>query len=101
MLSLCGVEDEEVRETERRWGEVLSRRARARAEAVVSGEGGSPKMKNLMKATMRITTESWPRRKPSVKERLEGLANRIWQRGEERTMIVVVVEKAEMHLEWC
>lgn len=48
----------------------LSRRARARAEAVVSGEGGSPKMKNLMKAIMRITTESWPRRK-EVNESLE------------------------------
>lgn len=70
LLSLCGVEDEEVREIERRWVVVLFWRARVRAEAVVSGEGGSPKMKNLMKAPMRITTESWPRRKPSVKDRL-------------------------------
>ena len=45
---------------------VLSRlwRASARVEAVVSGEGGSPKMKNLMKAPMKITTDSWPSRKP-------------------------------------
>lgn len=56
-------------------------------------------MKNLMKAPMRITTESWPRRKPSVKERLENLASQLWQRGEDHTKIVVVLEKAEMHLE--
>lgn len=55
---------------ERRWPEVLFWRARVRAEAVVSGEGGSPKIKNLMKAPIRITTESWPRRNPSVKDRL-------------------------------
>ena len=47
-----------------------SRRARARADAVVSGEGGSPKMKNLMKQPIRMTTESWPSRKPCVNERL-------------------------------
>ncbi len=45
-------------------------RARALVRAVVSGEGGSPKMKNLMKAPMRITTDSWPRRKPSVNDNL-------------------------------
>ena len=62
---LCGVEEEEeARETER------PRRARARAEAVVSGEGGSPKMKNLMKQPIKMTTDSWPRRKPCVNERL-------------------------------
>ena len=38
-----------------------------------SGEGGSPKMKNLMKAPMRITTESWPRRRPWVKDSLKGV----------------------------
>ena len=53
-----------MKETER------PRRARARAEAVVSGEGGSPKMKNLMKHPIKMTTESWPRRKPCVNERL-------------------------------
>ena len=60
---------DDVRETER----LRSRRARARAraEAVVSGEGGSPKMKNLMKQPIRMTTESWPRRKPWVNERLD------------------------------
>ena len=31
----------------------------------------SPKMKNLMKAPMRRTTDSWPRRKPCVKDRLD------------------------------
>ena len=45
-------------------------RARALVNAVVSGEGGSPKIKNLMKAPMRITTDSWPRRKPSVNDSL-------------------------------
>lgn len=55
-----------MREMER----LRSRRARARAEAVVSGEGGSPKMKNLMKQPINMTTESWPRRNPCVKERL-------------------------------
>jgi len=33
-------------------------------------EGASPKMKNLMKAPRRRTMESWPRRKPWLKERL-------------------------------
>jgi hypothetical protein len=42
----------------------------ARRAAVTSGEGGSPKMKNFMKAPIRITMESWPRRRPCVKERL-------------------------------
>ena len=55
---------------ERVCSELLSRRARARAEAVVSGEGGSPNMKNLMKAPIRITTDNWPRRNPSVKDSL-------------------------------
>jgi hypothetical protein len=43
---------------------VRERRSVARNEAVTSAEGGSPKMKNLMKAPMRITIESWPRRRP-------------------------------------
>ena len=46
------------------------RKAWARLAAMVSGEGGSPKMKNLMKAPMRITMEIWPRRKPDMKESL-------------------------------
>lgn len=75
LLASCFLKDgdaEEIMEKERR-GLVLEgllRRARARLEEVVSAEGGSPKMKNLMKAPMRITTESWPRRKPSVNESL-------------------------------
>lgn len=45
------------------------------------GGGASPKMKNLIKAPMRRTTESWPRRKPWVKDSLRhrewfGLRNR-------------------------
>ena len=56
-----------MRETER----LRSRRARARAEAVVSGEGGSPNIKNLMKQPIKITTESCPSRKPCVNERLD------------------------------
>lgn len=58
---------------DRLWARVRERRSVARRAAVISGEGGSPKMKNLMKAPRRITTESWPRRRPCVKERLEGL----------------------------
>ena len=54
LFNLWGVEEDEVREMER----LRSRRARARAEAVVSGDGGSPKMKNLMKQPIRMTTES-------------------------------------------
>lgn len=34
------------------------------------GGGASPKMKNLMKAPMRRTTDSWPSKNPCVKERL-------------------------------
>ena len=70
VFNLWGVDEDEVKETERRCPDVLSRCARAREEAVVSGDGGSPKIKNLIKAPIRITTDSWPRRNPSVKERL-------------------------------
>ena len=56
-----------MREIER----LCFRRARARAEAVVSGVGGSPKMKNLIKAPMRMTTDSCPRRNPSVNDKLQ------------------------------
>lgn len=70
-------ECEETREgrrvrRERLWARVRERRSVARAEATTSGLGGSPKMKNLMKAPMRRTMESWPRRRPWVKERLLG-----------------------------
>src|SRR5690242_13176440 len=54
------------------WARVRERRSVARIEALTSGEGGSPKMKNLMKAAMRRTIESWPRMKPWVKESLGG-----------------------------
>lgn len=46
-------------------------RARARLAAVVSGDGGSPNMKNLMNTPMTMTTESWPRRNPSVNDTLK------------------------------
>lgn len=45
-------------------------RRRARFAAVVSGDGGSPKMKNFMNAPMRMTTDSWPSRNPSVNDNL-------------------------------
>lgn len=38
----------------------------------VSDTGASPKIKNLMNAPISTTTDSWPRRKPWVKERLDG-----------------------------
>lgn len=40
------------------------------AVADVEVEGASPKMKNLMKTPKRMTTESWPRRKPWVNDSL-------------------------------
>ncbi len=69
---------------ERLCARVRERRSVARRAAVTSGVGGSPKMKNLMKAPMRITTESWPRRRPWVKERLRELAG-LERRGGNRT----------------
>lgn len=42
-------------------------RSVARREAVISAEGGSPKMKNLMKAAIKRTIEIWPRMNPCVK----------------------------------
>lgn len=45
-------------------------RSVARIEATISGEGGSPKMKNLMKAASKSTTDSCPRMRPCVKDRL-------------------------------
>ena len=60
-----------------RWSEfwcarVRARRREERFRARSSSEGGSPKMKNLMKKNIRRAMESWPRRKPCVKERLRG-----------------------------
>ena len=54
----------------RLWARVRERRSVARREAVTSADGGSPKMKNFMKAPRRRTMESWPRRRPWVKESL-------------------------------
>jgi hypothetical protein len=64
-----GVEERRVRR-ERLCASVRERRSAARTAAVASGDGGSPNMKNLMNAPIRITMESWPRRRPWVKERL-------------------------------
>jgi hypothetical protein len=55
---------------ERLCANVRDRRSVARREAVTSADGGSPKMKNFMKAPRRRTMESWPRRRPWVKESL-------------------------------
>lgn len=54
--------------SERLCARVRERRSVARREAVTSAEGGSPKMKNFMKAPSSRTTESWPRSRPCVKE---------------------------------
>ena len=54
------------------WARVRARRRLLRCRARASAEGGSPKMKNLMKQKMSRAMESWPRRKPWVKERLAG-----------------------------
>lgn len=59
-----------IESKERLCASVRLLRSVARNAAVTSGEGGSPKMKNLMNAPMRITIESWPRRRPCVKESL-------------------------------
>jgi hypothetical protein len=72
-VSVFWVEDgvEVRRESrDRLWARVRERRSVARMEAVTSAEGGSPKMKNFMKAPRRRTMESWPRRRPWVKESL-------------------------------
>lgn len=55
---------------ERLCARVRERLSVARAAAVTSGDGGSPKMKNFMKAPRRITMDNWPRTKPCVKESL-------------------------------
>lgn len=65
----CRVLERRVRR-ERLCARVRERRSVALKAAVISGEGGSPKMKNLMKAPIKITMESWPRRRPCVKESL-------------------------------
>ena len=70
------VADAELIENERLCPEEMLSRASARFAAVVSAEGGSPKMKNLMNAPMSMTTDNWPSKKPSVKESLvEGHCN--------------------------
>jgi hypothetical protein len=52
--------------------EDLRRRAAARFDRPRDGGGGaSPKIKNWMKAPISRTTESWPTKRPWVKERLK------------------------------
>lgn len=71
-----------------RWGDVESRdeerrccwlflRALLDGDAVDSWEGISPKTKNLMKAPMRMTIDSWPSRKPWVNDRLSFCCERV------------------------
>ena len=77
------MEERRVRR-ERLCARVRDRRSVARRAEVMSAEGGSPNMKNLIKAPMRITMESWPRRKPCVKERLGvlvGWLRDVWLRN--------------------
>jgi hypothetical protein len=62
---------------ERLCARVRERRSVARREAVTSAEGGSPKMKNFMNAPRRRTMESWPMRRPWVKESL-GIVSLAW-----------------------
>lgn len=52
------------------WARVRARRSELRWRARSSADGGSPKMKNFMKKKIRRAMESWPRRKPWVKDRL-------------------------------
>jgi hypothetical protein len=53
---------------------VRARRSELRCRERSSALGGSPKMKNFMKKKIRRAMESWPRRKPWVKERLWGVS---------------------------
>lgn len=70
LFSLEEVKDDEVIERDRLRSRPRLVRARALLAAVVSGDGDSPNMKNLINAPMMITTDSWPRRKPSVNDNL-------------------------------
>jgi hypothetical protein len=65
------VELERVRLWKDCWcARVRARRREDRCRARSSAEGGSPNIKNFMKKKIRRAMESWPRRKPCVKERL-------------------------------
>lgn len=56
------------------WASVRARRSELRCSARSSADGGSPKMKNLMKKKMIRAMENWPSRKPCVKESLRGVS---------------------------
>lgn len=66
-LSVRGLKSVEIAfiEYDRRWE--LVRLYRPLRDG---GGGASPNMKNLMKAPISRTTDSWPTRRPCVKERL-------------------------------
>jgi hypothetical protein len=76
LLSLCrresDIEFERVRScfSDCWCASVRARRREFKCSERSSAEGGSPKMKNFMKKKIRRAMESWPRRKPWVKERL-------------------------------
>jgi hypothetical protein len=65
------------------WARVRARRSEERLRARSSSDGGSPNMKNLMKQKIMRAIESWPRRKPCVKESLRGLVGVLENDGEE------------------
>lgn len=53
------------------WASVRARRSELRCSARSSADGGSPKMKNLMKKKMISAIENWPSRKPCVNDSLQ------------------------------
>lgn len=65
----------------------------ARRAAVTSGEGGSPKMKNLMNAPMRMTIESWPSSSPWVNDSEDSALS-----GMGAGIVILVMQlKCELH----
>lgn len=65
---LPGEEEVEKEMPRSRWG--LGAEIRGLVAVVEEDGWGSPKTKNLMKAPIRRTMDSWPRMKPWIKERL-------------------------------
>lgn len=85
-------------EKERLCSLALWLRARARFVAVVSAEGASPNMKNLMKAPIRITTDSCPSRNPCVNERLERNERRVRALSGSQLTMTALLGFAKTHL---
>lgn len=52
------------------WARVRARLNELRCNARSSADGGSPKMKNLIKKKMISAIENWPSKKPCVKDSL-------------------------------